>query len=88
MRESTTAFVILAFVVAIGEELVSGGSNERISKRENTEQTVYTPSWAVEIVEGGDIMADIIADRYGFNNLGNVGFDVYRELLNTNITTE
>ena len=33
---------------------------------------VYTASWAVEITQGGDKMADHIARRYGFRNLGKV----------------
>ena len=33
---------------------------------------VYTTSWAVEITQGGEKMADYIARRYGFHNLGKV----------------
>ena len=33
---------------------------------------VYTASWAVEITQGGDKMANYIARRYGFQNLGKV----------------
>ena len=33
---------------------------------------IYTASWAVEITEGGQKMADKIARQYGFNNLGEV----------------
>lgn len=32
----------------------------------------YTANWAVEITEGGDEMADKIASKYGFHNLGKV----------------
>ena len=38
----------------------------------------YTSSWAVEITEGGDNMADETAARYGFKNLGKVR--VYHEI--------
>lgn len=33
---------------------------------------IYTASWAVEITEGGQKMADKIARQHGFNNLGEV----------------
>ena len=33
---------------------------------------IYTASWAVEITEGGDKMADRIASRYGLQNVGRV----------------
>ena len=35
-------------------------------------QEIYTADWAVEIAEGGDKMADKIASRYGFQNVGRV----------------
>ena len=35
-------------------------------------QDIYTASWAVEIMKGGDKMADTIASRYGFQNIGKV----------------
>ena len=35
---------------------------------------IYTASWAVEIAEGGDKMADKIASRYGFQNVGKVKY--------------
>lgn len=37
-------------------------------------QDIYTASWAVEIMEGGDKMADMIASRYGFQNIGKVQY--------------
>ena len=46
------------------------------SKRNDREHDIaekrYTSSWAVEITEGGDNMADETAARYGFRNLGKV----------------
>ena len=37
-------------------------------------QDIYTASWAVEIMEGGDAMANTIASRYGFQNIGKVQY--------------
>ena len=33
---------------------------------------IFTANWAVEIAEGGDKMANKIASRYGFQNVGRV----------------
>ena len=38
----------------------------------STAEKRYTSSWAVEITEGGDNMADETATKYGFRNLGKV----------------
>ena len=43
-----------------------------IDKLEKNQRDVYTASWAVEIMEGGDKMADIIANQHGFISLGKV----------------
>ena len=44
-----------------------------IRKDEDT-QEIYTASWAVQITEGGDKMADKIAMKYGFQNIGRVRY--------------
>ena len=36
------------------------------------QRDIYTASWAVEITEGGKKMADVIANRHGFINVGKV----------------
>ena len=38
---------------------------------EATEGKLYSNSWAVEVV-GGDEVADVIASRHGFTNMGRV----------------
>ena len=38
----------------------------------STAEKQYTSSWAVEITEGGDNMADETATKFGFRNLGKV----------------
>ena len=68
-------FIVLALAVAIRKEFVSGiDKTKRIAKRDyrHPAADVYTASWAVEIVEGGKEMADIIASRYGFINRGSL----------------
>ena len=42
-------------------------------------QDIYTASWAVEIMKGGDKMADTIASRYGFQNIGKVLLVILRQ---------
>ena len=46
----------------------------------DTAEKRYTSSWAVEITEGGDNMADETAAKYGFKNLGKV--TVYHKIKN------
>ena len=43
-----------------------------VDNLEKNQRDIYTDSWAVEIIEGGDKMADFVANRHGFNNLGKV----------------
>lgn len=50
-----------------GKSQAPAVENEGVNRRLR-----YTASWAVEIAEGGDKMADVIARRYGFRNLGKV----------------
>ena len=70
---ATAAPFALVFIVAIGLDFVSGINKvNRMAKRASRQQAadVYTASWAVEIVDGGKEMADLIASRYGYINLG------------------
>ena len=46
----------------------SDGERDRSSEQ----RVRYTASWAVEITDGGDKAADIIARRHGCRNLGKV----------------
>ena len=41
-------------------------------ERERRQRVRYTASWAVEITEGGEKMADLVARRHGYRNLGKV----------------
>ena len=41
-------------------------------ERERRQRVRYTASWAVEITEGGDKMADLVARRHGYRNIGKV----------------
>jgi hypothetical protein len=41
-------------------------------ERERNQRVRYTASWAVEITGGGDKMADVVARRHGYRNLGKV----------------
>ena len=45
---------------------------KRNDRERDTAEKRYTSTWAVEITEGGDNMADETATRYGFRNLGKV----------------
>ena len=47
-------------------------TKEYFGKNESIPREIFTASWAVEITEGGQKMADKIARQYGFNNLGEV----------------
>ena len=50
---------------------------KRNDREHDTAEKRYTSSWAVEITEGGDNMADETAARYGFRNLGKVRVTSY-----------
>ena len=43
----------------------------RAVEEEEERKNIYTNSWAVEIV-GGDEVANRIAEKHGFNNIGQV----------------
>ena len=43
---------------------------KRNEKENNQQDDTYTTSWVVEITNGGKQMADVVADEYGFKNLG------------------
>ena len=63
----------LALLLAPRTTEGTGKSAGSATREEETNQRVrYTATWAVEIAEGGDKMADVIARRYGFRNLGKV----------------
>ena len=57
--------------------LFNAAESERIFRNDETDQRLrYTASWAVEITEGGEKMAERIARRYGFINAGKVRRDL------------
>ena len=71
------AGVLLVGLVIVASFKETKGANKNLKpvyavKRDETKQEIYTASWAVEVVEGGDKMADTIASRYGFQNIGKV----------------
>lgn len=65
-------------IIATVQEAAATNHNEKgedlYASRKNVyvPSEIYTTSWAVEITEGGQLMADSIADKYGFKNLGRV----------------
>ena len=57
--------------------LFNAAESERIFRNDETDRRLqYTASWAVEITEGGEKMAERIARRYGFMNAGKVRRDL------------
>ena len=52
------------------EKGLPGASEDPHNQR--VPRAFYTPSWAVEITKGGKKMADLVARRNGFTNLGEV----------------
>ena len=44
----------------------------RVRDNETEQLSKYTTSWVVEITEGGEKMAERIAQQYGFSNVGKV----------------
>jgi hypothetical protein len=67
-------------IIAVHFLHVTEGKEEKSTRRypfledaNRPMREIYTASWAVEIAEGGDKMADKIASRYGFQNVGKIG---------------
>jgi len=57
--------------------LFNAAESGRVFRNDGTDQrSQYTSSWAVEITEGGEKMAERIARRYGFINAGKVRIDL------------
>ena len=48
------------------------GPSKYFGQHKSIPREIFTTSWAVEITEGGQKMADMISRQYGFNNLGEV----------------
>lgn len=66
-------------VLAATRSTETQGSKKKVPEVYNGLQgsiprTFYTASWAIEITEGGAKMADVIARRNGFTNLGEVSY--------------
>ena len=65
------AIALLASAVSAAvDKMVT--AEERDRNREQSQRVRYTASWAVEITEGGDKTADVVARRHGYRNLGKV----------------
>jgi subtilisin family serine protease len=60
-------------VEAPGRRKMKVATEEDDRERERNQRVRYTASWAVEITGGGDKMADVVARRHGYRNLGKVG---------------
>lgn len=76
-----TAFLIL--IASLTVLATSGAAPDRAAEKglpgasedphnQRVPRAFYTPSWAVEITKGGNKMADLVARRNGFTNLGEV----------------
>ena len=67
---------VTRFLVFIGlflHTVAKQKENSYIVEQQSSKPNVtYTASWAVEITEGGEQMADTVAHRHGFRNLGKV----------------
>ena len=61
------SILLVSYIVAASGQL-QGTKNAFGHQVRNKES--YTSSWAVEITDGGEKMANIVAGRYGFKNLG------------------
>ena len=65
--------LLTAALGVVGDQTEKRKGHYSYAVRDESESSsVYTASWAVEITQGGDEMADNIARRYGFRNLGKV----------------
>lgn len=66
------SFLWLAAAALLHAAGSSAGSKVPPGEGEDQQRVRYTASWAVEITDGGDKAADIIARRHGCRNLGKV----------------
>ena len=69
---ATFLFVVTECRLDFNENDLHYIGTKRNDWKRDTAEKRYTSSWAVEITEGGDNMADVTAARYGFRNLGKV----------------
>ena len=69
-----TRNVLIVIIITLSVNGTNEKSRDTYTAPANNDylQEIYTTSWAVNIVEGGKKMADAVAKRYGFNNLGDV----------------
>ena len=75
-----SATLAIAFLVAVAECYWADNDNDfhRIRAEQmqystsRAEEKRYTENWAVEIAEGGDEIAEKIAGKHGFRNMGKV----------------
>ena len=70
--------VFILLVTARGEfEALRDSIESRNDTQHKNNQSgdIYTNTWVVEITEGGKEMADMIAEQYGFINLGKLEVD-------------
>ena len=77
---ATFLFVVTECRLDLNENGLHYTRAKRNDREHDTAEKRYTSTWAVEITEGGDNMADETATRYGFKNLGKVR--VYHKITN------
>ena len=71
------AVALLASAVSAAVEKTATSAEDLDRNRERSQRVRYTSSWAVEITEGGDKAADVVARRHGYRNLGKVDIILY-----------
>ena len=71
--------ILITIIEVAGTNHNNKGENDVHASRKNAyvSSEIYTTSWAVEITEGGQVMADKIADKYGFKNLGRIPVNIH-----------
>ena len=80
MSKFASVLFVGSAIIAVHFLHVTEGKEEKSTRRypfqsaNRPMREIYTASWAVEIAEGGDKMADKIASRYGFQNVGKVQY--------------
>ena len=62
------SILLVSYIVAVSGQLQ--GTKNAFGHQVRSQKESYTTSWAVEITDGGETMANIVAERCGFKNLG------------------
>lgn len=78
-RRLVTLLVAFVLLLSTGSTRASGSSEE-----EDASSTTFTDQWAVHIT-GGEEVANAIAARHGFTNLGKVSRSIRRSRQRSNV---